>query len=191
MKKKQKKRQGGSTVVESNQNCASPGSAVSPVGLPRGRAVKWDAECKAVLAPQSFVGSSHPECPSPPSSLLWPHSSGFLVYLISITRSHSSKLGLKSTFMWGLFWTTKPSPHPWFLFFVACVNLPFCILWYNSIYLSILDYKLTEGRNSIFSFSGGFVMVSDKKTAALTKFKNGALRTIGIMEVCTVCSDGI
>lgn len=59
------------------------------------------------------------------------------------------------------------------------------------MHLSILDYKLTEGRKSILSFAGGFGIVSDKKTAALTKFKNGALRIVGIMKVCTVYSDGI
>lgn len=143
------------------------------------------------VLPSPCMGSSRPGCPFPPSSLLWPHCYWFLVYLIPIACSHSSELGLKSIFMWGLFWTIKPSPLPLFLFFVACVNLSFCTLWFNSIHLSILDYKLTEGRNSILSFAGGFGMVSDKKTAALTKFKNGALRTVGIMKVCPVCSEGI
>ena len=41
---------------------------------------------------------------------------------------------------------------------------------------TILDYELTEGRDSILSFAGGFGMVPDEKTVALT-FKNGVLKS--------------
>ena len=78
------------------------------------------------------------------------------------------------------------TPTHSFLSSLAHVDLSFCTLWSKSIRFSILDYELTEGRNSILSFARGLGVVPGKcllnertvfKAVALAKFKSRILRS--------------